>query len=128
MKIHSDALDENEIRKAARLAGVSFTRFEIGNSRTREQRFDIILTGSSSRTQNFGGTDQAATWDEWGIFLGILYALDPQAHSERYASLDHFTWTTGGRYADGSLTPLTAARHPQVAALRRGRDRLLLRQ
>jgi hypothetical protein len=105
MKIHSDALDELEIRKAARRAGVYFTKFEIGNSRSREQRFDIILTGSSPRRQNFGD-DMAATWDEWGIFLGILFDLDPQAHSERYESLDHFTWATGGRYADGSLTPL----------------------
>jgi hypothetical protein len=107
MKIHSDALDTTEIRKAARRAGVSFTRFDLGNSRSRAQRFDIILTGSSSRRQNFGGEDMAATWDEWGIFLGILFALDPQARSDHYESLDHFTWATGGRFADGSLTRLT---------------------
>lgn len=107
MKIHSDALDELEIRKAARRAGIGFTRFEIGNSRSREQRFDIILTGSSPRRQNFGGEDMAATWDEWGIFLGILFDLDPQARSEQYESGEHFTWATGGRYATNSLTPLT---------------------
>ena len=106
MRIHSDSITELEVRKAARRAGVDFTRFDLGNSRSREHRFDVILTGSSSRRQNFGGEDMAATWDEWGIFLGTLYGLDPAAHSERYASGEHFAWSTGGRYADGSLTPL----------------------
>jgi hypothetical protein len=109
MRIHSNSLDALDVRKAATLAGVAFTRFDLKGSRSREAAFDVILTGSSSRRQNFGGDDYAATWDEWGIFLGHLFDLDPQAHAAgTYESGEHFHWATGGRYREGNLRPSTA--------------------
>ena len=106
MRIHSDTVDTLEMRKAARLAGVGFTRFDLKGSRSRAAAFDVILTGTSGRRQNFGGEDEAATWDEWGIFLGHLHRLDPNLKTPYYAGEDHYTWATGGRFTP-DFTPLS---------------------
>lgn len=98
MKIHSDSLDALDVRKAATLAGVGFTRFNLQGSRSRAQGFDVILTGNSGRRQNMGGADEAATWDEWGIFLGHLHRLDPDLKTPYYSGADHYVWVTGGRF------------------------------
>ena len=99
MRIHSDSLDALEIRKAARIAGVAFTRFNLKGSRSHTGAFDVILTGSSTRRQNSNDNpDYAATWDEWGCFLGTLYAIDPAMVTPYYSSADHFHWITNGRY------------------------------
>ena len=105
MRLHSDHIDPLEIRKAASLAGVSFTRFTTHGSRSKEHGYDVILTGSSPRRQN-QGEDYAATWDEWGIFLGTLYAVDADMLAGRggYQSADHFHWSTGNRYIPGVLS------------------------
>jgi len=97
MKIHSDSIESLDIRKAARFAAVGFTRFDLAGSRSREQAFDILLTGDSGRRQN-GGQDEAASWDQWGIFLGHLYRLDPNLKTPYYGSDEHFVWATGGRF------------------------------
>lgn len=97
MRIHSNTLDALEIRKAARLAGVTFSRFDLKGSRKREAAFDVILSGASPRRQN-GGEDFAATWDQWGHFLGTLFAVDPAMVTPYYESAEHFHWSTGNRY------------------------------
>jgi hypothetical protein len=99
VKIHSSALDTLEIRKTAELAGVTFTRFDLKGSRKRSQGYDIILSGHSPRRQN-GGEDMAATWDQWGHFLGTLFDLDPEMVTPYYVDADHFHWSTGDRYRD----------------------------
>ena len=104
MRIHSDFIEEVDVRKAARLAGVSFTRFGLHGSRKRDHAFDVILTGSSPRRQNSNDCpDFAATWDEWGAFLGHLFGLDPHAVTPYYESGEHFDWATGGQYRGGVL-------------------------
>ena len=97
MKIHSDSVESLDIRKAATLAAVDFTRFDLKGSRSRAQGFDILLTGNSGRRQN-GGADEAASWDQWGIFLGHLYRLDPNLKTPYYIDGDHFVWVTGNRF------------------------------
>jgi hypothetical protein len=99
MKIHSNTLDALEIRKAARVAGVGFTRFDLKGSRKRAQGFDVILTGDSPRRQN-QGEDMAATWDQWGHFLGMLFAVDAEMVTPYYENAEHFHWMTGGRFQD----------------------------
>jgi hypothetical protein len=98
MRIHSDSIEELEVRKAARLAGVGFTRLSLHGSRSRAAAFDVILTGNSGRRQNMGGPDEAATWDEWGIVLGHLHRLDPNLKTPYYHGEEHYVWATGGRF------------------------------
>jgi hypothetical protein len=102
MRIHSDHLDAREVQKAATLAGVGFTRFSLHGSRSRAGAFDVILTGASPRNQN-GGSDKAATWDQWGVFLSTLFAVDPKMVTPYYADAEHFHWSTGNRYAEFNL-------------------------
>lgn len=102
MRIHSDSISELEVRKAARIAGVNFTSLSLHGSRRRDHAFNVILTGSSPRNQN-GGPDKAATWDEWGVFLSRLFALDPAMFTPYYGSEDEFHWVTNGRFR-GNVT------------------------
>jgi hypothetical protein len=97
MRIHSDSIETLDIRKAATLAAVDFTRFDLKGSRSRAQAFDVILSGNSGRQQN-GGGDEAASWDQWGIFLGHLHRLDPNLKTPYYQGADHFVWVTAGRF------------------------------
>lgn len=102
MRIHSNSLDALEIRKAARIANVDFTRFSLHGSRSHEAAFDVILTGASSRRQN-GGPHKAATWDQWGIFLGTLFSVDAEMVTPYYGSADEFHWVTANRFRE--ITP-----------------------
>ncbi|WIC89711.1 hypothetical protein SEA_BRAXOADDIE_89 [Rhodococcus phage Braxoaddie] len=98
MRIHSDTLTRSDLASAARVAGVAFTRCEARGSRSRAGAFDVILTGASTRRQN-GGTDYAATWDQWGEFLAAVFRADPRATVPNvYPSGEAFHWLTGSRY------------------------------
>ena len=78
------------------------------SSRTRARAFKVRLFGDSSRGPNSGqyGMDnygKAATWDQWGLFLSVLFDADPDARvggakNPTYINRDHFHWSTGGRY------------------------------
>src|SRR4051812_1204934 len=102
MRIHSDSVDILEVRKAARLAGVTFNRLDEHGSRKRKGAFDIKLNGSGTHMISgcYGAAtdEQAATWDEWGIFLGHLYRLDERLVTPYYLDAEHYVWTTGGRF------------------------------
>lgn len=108
MRIHSDSIEELDVRKAARLAGASFLRLDTKGSRSRAGAFDVILSGSGVHKSQGGygmvTDEQAATWDEWGIVLGHLYRLDPNLKTPYYADADHFVWMTGGRFTS-EFTP-----------------------
>lgn len=99
MRIYSNFLERSDVRKAARIAGVTFTRFDLTAARKRDQRFDVILSGDSPRRQN-GGEDMAATWDQWGHFLSIVFSVDEHAIAGHYENAEHFHWMTGGRFRD----------------------------
>ena len=110
VRLHSSFLETSDLRRAARVAGVGFTRLNLKGSRSRDHAFDFILTGHSPRRQNFGGEDYAATYDEWGVLLGVLFDLDPTAVVPGvYQSGEHFHWATTDRYREG----MPADTHPQ---------------
>lgn len=63
--------------------------------RSHEYGFEIFLTGSSpynaAHQSNQGGEyEKAATWDEWGIVIDKLYAVDPNAQIGHYTSRADF--------------------------------------
>lgn len=115
MRIHTDHLDHHHFGKAAYDAGVRLIKCEQNGSRTHARSFDVALSGSSPyRTAD--GQDQAATWDEWGVFLAALFALDSEARcggAKRPAYADHadFHYKTGGRFGNASLPFDTHPRH-----------------
>ena len=101
MKIHSDTLTGREIMdatKARGMRGVRVDKLDTKGSRQRARRWDVTLEGNSAFRQNFG-ENQAATWDEWGIFIEALFQLDPDAVIGQYASFNDFRRTTGARFS-----------------------------
>jgi hypothetical protein len=114
MRIHTDHLEYRDFHNAARKAGVWLPSITQYGSRTHARSFDVKLSGSSPyRTAD--GQDQAATWDEWGVFLAALFAHDSEARCggiKRPAYADHadFHYKTGGRFGDAAL-PFDA--HPR---------------
>lgn len=99
MRIHT-ALTETDIQAAARRAGADFVRLNVHGSRRAPRAFDVILTGSALHNCHWSrsGDYRAATWDEWGIFLDLIFRRDPKAWIKAYTCQSHFKWATGGRY------------------------------
>jgi|tagenome__1003787_1003787.scaffolds.fasta_scaffold20914069_3 hypothetical protein len=109
MIIHTSA-DEQVIRHAAVTARVEFDRFAERGSRSHTRAFNVTLTGGSARLPNGGRSHRyvygkpnvhAATWDQWGVFLGAIFDADPYAKMTYYADADDFHWQTDGRFEKG---------------------------
>lgn len=105
MRIHSDILTSLDISAAERAAGMTGVDATVTahGSRKRDHAFNVLLTGTSSRRPNNGryGADSnafAATWDEWGMFLAALYAVDPNMDATYYADAADFHRQTGDRF------------------------------
>jgi hypothetical protein len=105
MRIHTDTLLTGDFYDAARLARVTIYSNSLHNSRSRDHAFDFSLRGGSNRYP-MGGDDgsglKAATWDEWGIFLSVLFGKDPEAVVSRiYDGLVQFEQKTFYRFSEG---------------------------
>ena len=109
MRIHSDILTPADLFTAASIAGVRIDDWSIHGSKTRRTALRFYVFGSSSYRPNqrsYGPGDYAATWDEWGVLLGHLFAVDPDAHTGRYGylSANDFHYKTGHRFVPGFIT------------------------
>lgn len=104
MRIHSDVITSDDIHRAALIARVDYDggRFTIHGSRSRARAFNVLLTGESRRRPNSGargaGDLYAATWDQWGVFLGYLFGIDPDMLTPYYADAADFDYKTDGRF------------------------------
>lgn len=99
MRLHTNTLNTANLNTAARDAGVTVVKMTHHKSQTRVGAFELRLSGSSPR--NAMRSDyKAATWDEWGLVLAALYALDPDmvVNAGTYLSADHFHWVTAHRF------------------------------
>src|SRR5690606_21142873 len=76
-------------------------------SRSHARAFEVRLEGNGGHRNSgaYGAQtdEQAATWDEWGIFLARLYAIDPEMvcgtiKRPIYRNAEHYHWTTGKRF------------------------------
>jgi hypothetical protein len=99
MRIHTN-LTENEVKSAISAAGAYSTKFSVHGSRKAKFGYDVILGGNSNHRQN-QGNDYAATWDQWGVFLGAIFNADPDATCWAYKSGEDFNFQTNNRFADG---------------------------
>jgi hypothetical protein len=97
MKIHSDILTMDDLYRELP-AGVSAYITPKG-SRKRAHGFEVTLYVTErdalhSRLGNSGGygasSDLAATWDEWGVWMDRLYAIDRNALIGWYPSYEGF--------------------------------------
>jgi hypothetical protein len=108
MRLHTSATLADVI-EAARRARVTFDRCTEHRSQSAARAFDVTLFGASTRRPNSGKRgaatgwedNYAATWDQWGVFLGHLYRVDPAMRCYAYAAGDDYDWKTDGRFAAG---------------------------
>jgi hypothetical protein len=109
MRLHTDTLTRYDIREAAGLAGATLADWTPKGSRSRDHAFEVKLLGSSSSRPNMGTAsgdrfdrdEFAATWDEWGIFLGVLFDRDPRMIAggpNGYVGAVDYDWQTGHRF------------------------------
>lgn len=106
MRIHSDTITHRDFINAAYTARVAVVDLSTYGSRSRDRAFKFYLSGSGITGGQWGSQDyKTATWDEWGIFLGHLFDVDPIAHTGKnsYLSAQHYHWVTGDRFR--TLTP-----------------------
>lgn len=101
MKLHTCAIEAEDLHNAARTAGVTFDVLTEHGSRSQRRAWTVKLYGSSGRLPGFGRGDRehdAASFDEWGLFLAALYLVDPLMRAGHYESAEHFHWCYDDRY------------------------------
>lgn len=109
MRIHTDRLTTSDIYKAAHHARVDVVELTEHKSQSRDHSFNVKLEGESRRRPNGGASGKgyasgyAATWDQWGVFFGILFDIDPAAicgTAKRpiYDGRDDYTRKTNDRF------------------------------
>lgn len=101
MRIHSNKLQYSDLWEAAQAARVDMDMTRHG-SRSHEYAFNVKLTGESKRRPNSGkrgaGDDFAATWDQWGVFIAILFDKDPSIKMTHYENRHDFHVMTNNRF------------------------------
>lgn len=106
MRLHSDIITADDVRTAATFDGVGVHRLTEHGSRIRLRGLDVVLTGHGLRGGQFGslGNARSASWDDYGIFLAALYAIDSDmvvgtsAKRPTYSDRHHFEQVTHGRF------------------------------
>lgn len=111
MKIHlNHPTPEFVLTQARKTSGVWHERLVRKGSRTHDVAYDVILSGESGRYTNQrwvnGDGVEAATWDQWGIYLAVIFEADPEAKcvgggGGGYANAEDFHRKTGGRFERG---------------------------
>jgi len=104
MRIHSDTLTNRDLIDAANIARVEFDRWQDKGSRQRDHAFDVTLFGESRRRPNSRGNhggNFAATWDQWGVFLAVLFDRDPDMVTPYYDGPSDFHYKTDHRFDTG---------------------------
>lgn len=112
MRIHTK-LTERELLSIPVTPGVAMHALVEHGSRTHERAFEVILSGGSVFRGQYGQSNfSAATWDEWGVYLGRLFGLDPSARvAGAYRDAEHFHYVTNDRYEPTALPERLCPRH-----------------
>lgn len=88
MKIYSDILTREDIYSAVRGTGAWIHSCSQHRSRSHQRSFTVYLEGNSVYARNAPSGGQSATWDEHGLWMDALFAIDPDAviaHYQGYA-------------------------------------------
>lgn len=123
MRIHTNVNQHEDIYAAARQAGVTLVRCSEHGSRSHARAFDVLLSGDSPYRLNTGGygshhDEQAASWDQWGIFLGALFDNDPKMKCWAYADASDFHVKTNWRFDMDDDDAVRSPHHPRYRRTR----------
>jgi hypothetical protein len=114
MRIHSDVLSLADIQDAITRSGAFIDVLKQYGSKSRARAFEVKLFGESPYWTNSGergaGAMHAASYDQWGIMLAILFGKDSDMKTPYYTDNVTFHNMHAGRYL--TLTKdQTHARH-----------------
>lgn len=110
MRIHSNILTADDMRDTLEgLTGVYIDHLSDHGSRKRANGVELRLVGNSPYL-NMAKTDNAATWDEWGVVMVRIFDLDPNALIGSETEGD-FHSRTNYRFDVDGLPEDTHARH-----------------
>ena len=106
MRIHADHLNSGNLYTAARAARVDM-ELTFHKSRSRGAAFNVTLSGESNRRPNrdHASDEFAATWDQWGVFLGHLFNIDENMFVLGYDGAEDFHYKTHNRFTDPGKFP-----------------------
>jgi hypothetical protein len=109
MHVHTNTLDVGDLADILRATGLAARGVYLDDERggpngatshrsrshARRLTFYLVATpGYGRRWANSGhkgaGTDKAATYDEWGVFLAELFTRDPDAKAGHYVGAEGF--------------------------------------
>lgn len=110
MKVYSDKLTEADLR-AALPQGVGLRDVvKIVNPRKRKNGWTLYLEGLTfghSRSTNSGtrgaGSYKAATYDDHGCWMSVLFDKDPHAVISHWDGKEQFDDGTNNRYYEGRV-------------------------
>ena len=111
MRVHT-SLTADQVRACAGDTGTWLTVLTLDKhgSHTHPRAFEVVLSGESPRrgASTLPDSDYyAATWDQWGLFLGRLFHADPAARiAGVYDDARDFHWQTGDRFRKGAKIQL----------------------
>lgn len=103
MRIHTNA----QTLPAPPDAGVSLHILGTFGSRSHARAFEVTLRGHGTRHKRSPHTplpdsdragERAATYDDWGRWLALVFDADPQAKTAPYADRDDFHTKTDYAY------------------------------
>lgn len=121
MRIHTSATQQEIYRLAGDLPGVHIETLTEHGSQTHERAFELALSGNGRHGGNsgrYGAVDdgtKSATWDEWGVVMARIFAIDPNTRMggsvkrPTYADAEDFRWQTNGRFGGWTMTGTGAA-------------------
>lgn len=101
MRIHTNDLVMSDVIKAATLAEATIAEINEHRSKTHTRAFEVKLRGNSARYPQAGRDSsdaRAATWDQWGLFLGFLFAWDWTIKTLPYPNVGEFHLATDWRF------------------------------
>lgn len=109
MRIHTNVNLMGVIDTAATTADADIFDLVSNDSRSHDYGFTVKLTGDAPNRPNGWDRDRdgdvrAASWDQWGIFLSVLFDRDPDmivgsVGNPTYEGVADFDRQTGGRFA-----------------------------
>lgn len=121
MKIHTNKLTARHVHAATGdLPGV-YAEVTTHGSRDHARALNVKLEGNGRRgnSGSYGAMDDgtlSASWDEWGVIIARLFALDPDARfgdkaHPTYLNRAHYHWSTGNRFLSGEMPTDTHKAH-----------------
>lgn len=102
MKVYSDVLTGPDLLRAVP-RGCQLELVTIRSPRVRARGWVVRLSRPSSRrhfnTGQYGAGDfGAASWDDHGVWMAALFAIDPSARLAHWDGVEAFTEGTHGAY------------------------------